>query len=315
MPDEKGRVTEEEANEALVQLVQQAAENPDGDSAVTEPSQAAEPETPAEATEEPAAEAIEATEAEAAPAEATPAEPETDDVESLKRRLEAIEATSAEQATRFEARMKAFHDRASQNERILHDRFLRKSTAADKALKVLRATRSETGVPEAEVDAMIREIEGTMNPQSASYSPPPAPVAEDQAIVLNNFLNEKGMTGDEAGSFGQWIQTQGPTKLSIMEQAVATQSMDGFLRIAHQRWQDSIREEQSRAAQVTRNDTVEAVKAVQRTQKEAARAASSAPTAPKKQPAKPTSSQKKSWKDFSQEEIAKLIQESVEQYH
>ena len=260
--DEK--VTMEQAEEALRQMAESPQES--------EPTPVAEPEPVTEPSGE------ESPEPEP---EAAAPEPETDDVASLRKRLEEYEAKQSEKEKQFESRWKAFHDRATQNEQILRDRYLRKASTADRALKVLKATRTEQGVPEAEVDMAIRELESTMNPQSASYAPPPqqAAATEDQAIILNDFLNEKGMTGDEANNFGAWIRTEGSVKLSPMEQAVAAQSLDGFLRIAHNRWQQDVAEKVNPARQT---DTVAAVKAVQRTQREAAKAASSAPVAPRK---------------------------------
>ena len=247
--------------------------------------------------------------------EPTVAEPEVDDVTSLKKRLEDYEAKVAEKEKLHESRWKAFQDRASQNEQILRERYLRKSSTADRALKILKATRSEQGVPETEVDTVIREIESTMNPQSVSYAPPvqPVGVTEDQAIVLNEFLNEKGMTTEEANEFGNWVRSEGAAKLTPREQAVAEHSLDGFLRIAHNRYGQDMREKEK---QSQRNDAVEAVKSVQRTQKDAARAASSAPTAPRKSVStsggKPTDIHKMPEKERN-DYLAELVRSSVEE--
>ena len=265
---ENGKVTEEQANEALQQLLQDVH----GEGAPSEPTQTQ------EAAPEPSP-AVEVAAPEPGAAEPTP-EPEPDDITSLKKRLEEYEAQVAEKEKLHEARWKAFQDRASQNEQILRDRYLRKASTADRALRVLKATRTEQGIPEAEVDGVIRDIEGTMNPASASYVPPaPSPAAtEEQAIILNGFLNEKGMTMEEANEFGTWVRSEGATKLTPREQAVAEQSLDGFLRIAHGRWQEGQRES---TKQTTRSNAVEAVKSVQRTQREAAKAASIHPRLPR----------------------------------
>jgi hypothetical protein len=257
------KITQEQAEAALSSLTGETPEpSPVVETAAPEPSVA-------EVAAEPVAE------------EPTAGEPEVDDVTSLKKRLEDYEAKVAEKEKLHESRWKAFQDRASQNEQILRERYLRKSSTADRALKILKATRSEQGVPETDVDTVIREIESTMNPQSASYAPPPQPTGatEDQAITLNAFLNEKGMTAEEANEFGNWVRSEGAAKLTHREQAVAEQSLDGFLRIAHNRYAQDMSEQEK---QSKRNDAVEAVKSVQRTQKDAARAASSAPTAPRK---------------------------------
>lgn len=259
-------ITEDQAQEALRQMVPKDTED------VSEPS-------PAQTEVEP----VVAEEAVTAPAEevVSEPEPEPDDITSLKKRLEDYEAQTAEKEKLHEARWKAFQDRSVQNEQILRDRYLRKASTADRALKVLKATRTEQGIPEAEVDNVIRDIEGTMNPASASYVPQPQTPqpTEEQAITLNGFLNEKGMTMDEANEFGNWVRSEGSVKLTAREQSVAEQSLDGFLRIAHNRWREDVSEKDK---QSTRNSAVEAVKTVQRTQKDAARAASASPAAPRK---------------------------------
>ena len=295
------KITMEQAEEALAAITRSSSGDEPEPSPVVETA-APEPSV-AEVATEPIAE------------EPTAGEPEVDDVTSLKKRLEDYEAKVAEKEKLHESRWKAFQDRASQNEQILRERYLRKSSTADRALKILKATRSEQGVPETEVDTVIREIESTMNPQSVSYALPVQPVGatEDQAIVLNEFLNEKGMTTEEANEFGNWVRSEGAAKLTPREQAVAEHSLDGFLRIAHNRYGQDMREKEK---QSQRNDAVEAVKSVQRTQKDAARAASSAPTAPRKSVStsggKPTDIHKmpeKERNDF----LAELIRSSVEQ--
>ena len=160
------KVTMEQAEDALRQMAETARE--------PEPTPEAEPEPVAEPSEP-----VEAAEPEPAPEESAP-EPETDDIALLRKRLEEYEAKQAEKEKQFESRWKAFHDRATQNEQILRERYLRKASTADRALKVLKATRTEQGVPEAEVDMTIRELESTMNPQSAIYAPPqPVAATED----------------------------------------------------------------------------------------------------------------------------------------
>ena len=184
----------------------------------------------------------------------------------------------------YEARWNATKQRAEQNEQILRDRYLRKSNAALEALKILEVMQNNQEVPVTEVERVVREVRATMNPNSPSYAPPVVPTEgmEDQAIVLNRLLNEKNMTNEEGVQFVKWIGTEGATQLSAQEQDVARESLGGFLRIAHSRWEEGStlrKQEAQRAA------TVAAVKTVQRVQKEAARAASSSPGAPRKQPA------------------------------
>jgi len=300
---QKESTTVDQANEAL-QRVMGIEPEPEQ----SEPAPVAVKEAPVE----PSVETTEPTEEVAAPQET--GEAPSDDIESLKTRLGEYETRIAEKEKQFEERWKAFHERSTQNEQILRDRYLRKSSTADRALRVLKATRTEQGVPEAEVDTAIRELESTMNPQSASYAPPtyqaPSSFQEDQAIVLNDFLNEKGMTGDEANQFGAWVRTEGTAKLTPMEQAVAQQSIDGFLRIAHGRWQQDLTEA---SKQTNRTDAVEAVKSVQRTQRQAAKAASSSPTnSPKKQPG--TTTRDIDTKKLTQDDVAELMKMAVEQY-
>lgn len=306
MPEQQ--ITEEQAANALRQLVadQKTATEPEA--------KAAEPQTAEEApVEEPAAEADEpvaaATEADAA--EAPEAATQDDDVASLRQRLDKAEKDRAEADARFNERLTAINQRASDNQRILNDRFLRKATVADRALKTLRSVRSETGLPEAEVDRVIQEIEATMNPASQSYAPPPQQQrnTEDRDIALNEFLNERQMTATEAVDFGRWVQTEAPNTMTQGELNVANESVGGFLRLAHDRWQGSIRAKSNQ-----RTEAVEAVKTVQRTQKQAARAASAAPAAPRKTTVKSAQKDTIDFKDVTPEMVSDWARKSVEQY-
>lgn len=295
------KVTEEQANEALQQLV---GMNADGSEMTEEPApeEAAPPAEPSPAPEagEPA-DAAETTTVEAA---------ETDDVQSLKKRLETIDADRKREREEFDKRLRATQERYQANERILRDRHLRKSSIADKALRTLRAVRTEAGVPEAEVDRVISELQGTMNPDSASYAPPPETYAlaqEDQVVTLNAFLNEKGMTSDEADQFGKWMRGDAVTALTPQEQAVAAQSLDGFLRLAHTRWQTGLRETEA-ANQKKQAEAAAAVKATQRIQRDAARAATAPASSPKRAPVSPKPSDKKK---LTKDELSELLRQSV----
>src|SRR3990167_5291396 len=137
---ETEKVTEAQAEEALRALVD--LKNQQGD----EPEEAAAPAVTEITDAAPAAEeaAVEAT----APAE-------SDDVASLKQRLEVADTERQKERERYEARWKAIQERNAANERILRDRYIRKSTAVDRALKTLRATRTTDGVSETEVDRVI----------------------------------------------------------------------------------------------------------------------------------------------------------------
>jgi hypothetical protein len=292
MAEEVGEVTEEQASDALREIMTKDSLE------VVEPTQA-----PVEQSAQ-----TETTPEAEAPVETPVAQ--ADDLRSLEERQPEADQVLKEAEDRFNLRLEALKRRNAENEQILRDRYLRKSTVADRALSVLRATRSEGGVPEADVDQAIREMEGTMNPQSASYVPPQqqAPQAtEDQALVLNSFLNEKGMTLDEADEFGRWIRSDAEGVMSPAEQAVANQSIDGFLRLAHNRWQDGIAQKQREAK---RDDAVGAVRSVQRTQREAARAASSAPTVPKQVAGETEVDVGKLTKD----DVSTLLRQTVEQY-
>lgn len=300
------KVTEDQASAAIQQLV---GINADG-SERTEPeleeaASAAEPSASDEA--EPAA--AEPTTEESPAVEAA----ETDDVQSLKKRLETIETERKRDLEKNEERLRAIQERHAANERILRDRHLRKSSIADKALRTLKAVRTEAGVPEAEVDRIIAELQGTMNPDSASYAPPPdayASAREDQIVTLNSFLNEKGMTGGEAADFGKWIQGEATTVLTPQEQAVAEQSLDGFLRLAHTRWQTGLRETETLNTK-RQADAAAAVKAAQRTQRAAARAATAPTAAPSKSPTVRT--KPIDLKKLTKNEISELMQKSVEE--
>jgi hypothetical protein len=304
----KRTVTVEQANEALRALAAEA----NGD----EPQPATEEPTPV-AAEAPVAEApVEEPPAESAPEAATAAD--GDDVVSLKKRLEEREQEVKRVTELHEQRLKAAQERFSQNEQILRQRFLRKATAAERALQTLKGTRTKEGVAETDVDRVIAEIEATMNPASPSYAaPPPGQVtpSEDQAIIFNSFLNEKGMSLDEAAEFGRWIQAESATKLSQRELAVSERDLDGFLRIAHVHWANGARDNDK--AKV-RTDAVAAVQAVKHVQREAARA-TAPPSAPRKQPAAaPSSPQyadvKKMTPEARQKWVSDLVKASVEEY-
>ena len=304
MPEPE-KVTEEQASAALSEIYQSAEEGIPVQTQEPEPAPVEEPST----EEAPAVETE--PEAESAPEAAS----EGDDVASLKRRLQERDTQAIKDKEEADTRWKAFQARAAENERILRDRYLRKSSITDKAMRVLRAIRSQEGVPEADVDGVIREIESTLNPASASYVQPSVgpEYAVDAAITLRSFLNEKRLTDEEAADFGNWMETEGRRTLSPREQAVANQSLDGFLSIAHSKWQYGVREKDREAQRAA---TVEATRSVQRTQKEAARAASASPAAPRKQTSGKT--QLPDLKKMSKAEkdlyVATLLKQSVEQY-
>lgn len=296
MPKQEEKVTEEQAGEALRAIL--------GSASADEPEPEPTP-VPAPVGDEPQETApVETASDEAAPA--------SDDVESLKKRLTDTEARVAAERDAAVKRTQAIQQRSAQNEQILRDRFLRKSNVVNRALAILKAARTEQGVNEADVDRTIREIEGTMNPNSASYVAPdsePAATVEDQAMVLNAFLNERGMSQEEADAFGQWMRTDAATALSPLEQAVARRDVDGFLRIAHNRFTEG---QKSQDREKQRQDAVGAVRSVQRTQREAARAASAAPSAPRRQPTAPRA--EVDVKKLTKKDVSDLLRASVEQY-
>lgn len=289
----EAEVTEEQAAEALQQLHPTDDESgiPQVEETAPEPSaEVAEPEVEAVAEEDSTG---------------------GDDVESLLARNEQLK-TDVEDAQRsYDERIEALNSRNSESERIMRGKYLRKSTVTDNALHVLKMAQSSDGASEAEVSKAITDIESTMNPSSASYVPPVQTEqtgTEDQALVLNSFLNEKSMTADEASEFGTWIQTEASTLMSQAEQNVAAQSLDGFIRIAHSRWQEGLT--QSVGAE-KRADAVEAVRSVQRTQREAQKATSGSSAAPRKQSAAP---KVESFKELTADDISTLVRQSVEQY-
>ena len=296
-------VTEEQAEVALQQLLR--PEESETAQPVPEPTPTEETVGAAEARAESAEPAAEATE--------EPAE-EVDDVVLLKQRNEELEAQNKAIEDRYDSRLKALQNRTAASEKILRDRYLRKSTAADRAREVLQASRTEAGAAEADVERVIQELDGTMHPSSASYAAPESQMGptmaltEDRALVLNGFLNEKGMTLEESDKFGKWIRSEARSQMTEAEQAVAGQSLDGFLRLAHSRWQEGSREKEKKAQT---DDAVEAVKSVQRTQRQAAKAASLSTTSPKKQPGAPKSSDVS---ELTPDEVSKLVRQSYEQY-
>jgi hypothetical protein len=315
MADQEAEITEDQATEALHQAMGVEAEvDPTAEpAAVPEPAEEA-AEQPAEVTDTgTAAESAEVVESEGTPAEGEP-EKAVDDVESLKARLEERDKQLEEINKRHEARLTAMKQRSEQNESVMRDKVLRKSTLVDRARQILKQSRTAEGVPEAEVDRVLGEIDSSMNPASPSYAPPQPQTydTEDQTVELNNFLNEKGMDSAEADAFGTWIKTEAGTVMSEQEQQVAQKSLGGFLRLAHVSWQAGIREKAAKD-EAKRSSAVQAVRSVKRTQREAARAASPVTAAPKKQP---TDSQAKEpdYDSFTPQDISGLIQEAVRQY-
>lgn len=305
---ETGKITAEDAGKALHQLSFASDDEPAQE--ITEPlpiplplvtdppaeeTKPAEPveETPAVTTEEPVE-------------EAKPAAGE-DDVASLQARLDESESRS-------KRRMEAVQSRHQESIRILRDRYLRKSTASDRAAKVIEAALGEDGVDKDEAQRVVQELKGTMHPDSSSYAPPtpqPSGVAtEDQRLVFNDFLNEQGMELTEAQEFGEWISTKAGKAMSPTEVAVANESLDGFLRLAHRRWKEGTGEK-DREAQ--RTDAQDAVRVVQRNQKNKARAAAGPGGAPKKQPTSPSTAIDN--RKLSKEDISALVRQSVTQYH
>lgn len=117
------------------------------------------------------------------------------------------------------------------------------------------------------------------------------------------------MTAEEADKFGKWMQGEAVTALTPQEQAVAEQSLDGFLRLAHMRWQTGVRETDA-SNQKRETDAAAAVKAAQRIQRDAGRAASAPSTAPKKQP---TTAKHADLNKLSKNDISELMKRSVEE--
>lgn len=299
---EEPKITEDQANEALRALIEGANAEPDAPVTVRKGlmAESKQPELPISQSAESPEPAPEPAPAETpAPAvEEPPKEP--DDIAALKKRLD-------DQRSEYDAKVRAIQERYQHNERIVRERFLRKATATDKALKTLRAVKTtEGGIPVEDVDRTIQEIEATMNPASPSYQPPPAAI-EDQSIILNDFLNEKGMTAKDSEEFGNWIRGEGATSLSAQEQALAGRDLDGFLRLAHVRY-----EQAKTKPTATRNAAVEAVRSVQRTQREAARAATATPAAPRKTGSAP---QGIDMTKLTHDDISALLRQSVEQNH
>jgi len=327
-------ITDEQANEALRKLVEVASLDDDDDNLSPEQLQSLQQqppqpdeqpaEQPPEAAKAPDGTADESAGATEAAAESTETAAEvaeeSDDVASLKQRTKQLEDRIAEAEKRAEARIAAIRQRDQQSSQILRDRLLRKSTVADKALRILRQSRSADGVPEADVDRLISEIEGSMNPQSANYTPPEqyqqhqqqtggGASTEDQVLVLNDFFNERGMTDEESKEFGKWIRDEAATQMSPLEQRIAQESLNGFLHLAHSRWN----EVKQRKADETKADVIGAVRGVQHTQREVARAASAAVPAPRKQSVSPRQ-EGIDVNKLTDAQVAELIRRSTQQY-
>ena len=303
-PEGAEKITEEQATAALHQLTHEDSGEPETPVEVAEqPAVEAEP-APVEAKEEDAKEETVETATEVVEAAAT------DDVASLKTRLEEAEKKAVEREEDHKERLASFKERSSESSRIMRDRYVRKSAAADNARRVIEAAKTDAGVDPVEADRVLAELKSTLHPDSANYAPPVQRTAatEDQQVVINEFLDEKEMTTKEGDKFGLWVKTEASAIMSPLEQQVAHESLPAFLRLAHGYWKKGVREEQNKQV----DDAVGAVKAVKQTQKAAAKAASASPAAPKKQPVnKPTGT---SPKDYKPEDISALLRASVEEY-
>ncbi|KKK64552.1 hypothetical protein LCGC14_2983060, partial [marine sediment metagenome] len=205
---------------------------------------------------------------------------------------------------------KASQERHAESTRILQDRYIRKSTAADRALKIIEAAQTETGADPVESKRVVEELKSTMHPESASYAPPVqrAEATEDQQVVINSFLNEKDMTVAEGDKFGVWIKTESPNIMSPIEQAKAYTDLDGFLRLAHISWKEDVDKKNDKQV----GDAVGAVKAVKQVQKAAARAALATTTAPKNQVV--TKSTGTDVTKFTDNDVSALFKASVEEH-
>ncbi|KKN27291.1 hypothetical protein LCGC14_0866060 [marine sediment metagenome] len=302
---ETGKITAEDAGKALHQLSFDGDENPQ-EEVITQPlplvtDPPAEDPKPAEPVEEAPAVTTEKPVEEAKPAAGE------DDVASLKTRLE-------DEQGRSKRRLEAVQSRHQESIRILRDRHLRKSTALDRATKVIESALTDEGVDKDEAQRVVQESRGTMHPDSSSYVPPapqPSGVAtEEQRLVFNDFLNEQGMELEEAKEFGEWISTQAGKAMSPTEVAVANESLDGFLRLAHSRWKEGIGE---KGKEALRTDAQDAVRVVQRNQKNKARAAAGPGGAPKKQPTSPSTAI--DYRKMTKEDVSALVKLSVTQHH
>jgi len=313
MKDQVGaeEITEDQATKALGELFPKADIEVPDEPAPT----AAEPSTPEPvvepAVEPPVAAAPETPEAPEVVPDPVP-EPETDDVVSLKARLEKSEAANKASEEQYDLRVEAMQKRNAETRQIQQDRYLKKSNAAARALKIIEEAKSVGGVSEEDADRVIAEIKGTMHPESASYEPQPEQptgmATEDQTMILNAFLDEKMMTQADSDAFGDWVRNKAAEKMSPPEQDVARTSLDGFLRLAHGRWQEGLTEI---ADEKTKADAIAATKSVQRNQREAARAASTTPASPRRTPAAPQETTDVS--KLTHRDVDKLLRQSVEE--
>jgi hypothetical protein len=224
MPEEAG-ITEEQAYEALQQLSGTSPEEsgiPQPEPVVeAEPSQEAEP---AEQAEETSVEEV-----------------HEDDLASLQSRTKELEQKLADSEASAAERLEAIQRRTLENEKIFREKYLRKSTAADQALRALEGARSQEGISEEDVARVISEIKGTMNPASPSYVEPnvveqtlPPDAYGDHRVIANNFMIEKGMNAKDEADFSDWIRNKAESVMSAGDQALAHRGdIDGFLRLAH----------------------------------------------------------------------------------
>ena len=304
-PEGAEKITEERAAEALQQLTVEDLGEQETPVEVVEQSTEPVETAPVEAKEGDAKkETGEKTATETVKAAAE------DDVASLKTRLEDAEKSAKEREEHFTERHKASQERHAESTRILQDRYIRKSTAADRALKIIEAAQTDTGVDPVEAKRVVEELKSTMHPESASYAPPVqrAEAVEDQQVVINSFLNEKDMTVAEGDKFGLWIKTESHNIMSPIEQAKAHTDLDGFLRFAHISWKEDVDKKNDKQV----GDAVGAVKAVKQVQKAAARAASATTTAPKKQVV--TKSTGTDVKKLTDNDVSALFKASVEEH-
>lgn len=245
-------------------------------------------------------------------------EPQEDDPVAI-----AVKEAEERLTSRFEDQRKVDRERSSQNEKILRDRILRHGSANSQARELLEtALKDPDGFTREAAERVVAQLRGSVNPQSSSFEPAPAATPsgsfneaearEDQALALNTFLNDVGLSKDEQDEFGKWVTSEGRTALSEREQAVAGVDLGAYLTIAHNRWTAS---RNTQKAEAKRSATTDAVRAVQRVQKAAARAG--APASSTRKPAASAAAARAGTIDIAKltpNDVSKLVRESAERH-
>ena len=252
------------------------------------------------ASDEAASEAIEAEQAdeatEAVAEETTSQDTGDDDVSSLKARHEAA-------VKRYEDQLTAVRTRSAQSLESVNRQKMKFASERDRARRILEKALTEDGVDKAEAERLLADIRAGYNPSSANYTPQSDPVEvaaqEDQAITVNQWLNDNALTDDEANRFSKWLRNE--SNLTDGDRRI--KDTYSLLSVVEPRWREA--EKGSKPS-----DTIRAIKTVQSVQRRAAKAAAAGVGASKNNAGKRPSAKK--GERLTDDQVSELFRASME---